>query len=268
LAAGGREESGAFQNASRNVEVAASVPDVRAAATRGLSSVSALIAETDDRLAGWVQTTVGAVEVWLGAPRPEAGGSGVSLYLMELVPAPAPQGGRRPPLQFSARYLVTTWAADAHEAHRLLEELLFAAMDATDLEVDLEPLPGAAWAAFGVAPRPSFLVRVPMRRERPERPVKLVRVPPVVETVPVAALQGVVVGPADVPLAGARVELPALGLATRTDPDGRFRFGSVPAEGPPLLLKVSARGRETSVRAEGGMSRPEGLVIRMTAMEG
>ena len=227
-----------------------------------------MIAETDDRLGGWVKATAGAVEVWLGEPRREAPGTGVGLYLMELVPAPPPQGGRRPPLQFSARYLVTAWAPDTRAAHQLLEELLFAAMDAPELEVDLEPLPGAAWAAFGVAPRPSFLLRVPVRRERPERPVKLVRVPPVVQLVPVATLEGVVVGPSNVPLAGARVELPALGLATRTDPDGRFRFGSVPAEGPPLLVKVSAKGREMSVRAEGGMSRPEGLLIRMTAMEG
>lgn len=230
-----------------------------------------MIAETDDSLESWIKATVGAVEVWLGEPRREAERAGVGLYLMELVPARPAQGGRRPPLQFCARYLVTTWAADAHTAHRILADLLFAAMDSPNLEVDLEPLSGTAWAAFGVPPRPSFLLRVPVRRARPERPVKRVRVPPVVETVPVMALEGLVLGPSETRLAGARVEIPALGLTTRTDPDGRFRFANVPAQGAPLLVRVSAKGREMSVKtaagAEGAAERPDGLVIRMT-MEG
>jgi hypothetical protein len=228
-----------------------------------------MIEQIDHRLSEWVRGAVReGVEIRLDPPRRTTDGASVGLYLLDLVPTPPARGTKRPPLQFSARYLVTTRAAEPAEAHRLLGELLFAAMESTDFEVELDPLPLAAWSSFDVAPQPSFMLRVPVRRERPEMPVKLVRQPPVIRTVPVTTLHGVVQGPSGMPVAGARVEVPGLGVSTSTDFKGRFRFGNVPADDTAFEIKVSARGREMSVQVEGDAGRPEGLVIQMTAMEG
>jgi len=98
--------------------------------------------------------------------------------------------------------------------------------------------------------------------------VPLVRMPPIVKTVPVTDLHGQVIGPTGVPVPGAQVALPEFGLATRTDIDGHFRFRSVPTEGPAPTLRVRAKGQDHSFATEGKVGFAEGLVVRLTVMEG
>jgi hypothetical protein len=175
----------------------------------------------------------------------------VSLYLLELSPSPASpasnSGARRLPLQVVLNYLVTTWAKEPQEAHRLLSLLAFAAMEVVDFEVKLEAIPVAAWAAFAVKPRPSFILRVPLRLERQETPGKLVRKPIQVSFTPLVSLSGVVLTPDDVPVAGAYVTLPSMKLSEHTDRNGRFNFPAVPVEPRTKLLSIRAKGQEQSV---------------------
>lgn len=220
-----------------------------------------MIEEVDQRLKDWAGTVIKDTPVSLAAPSASDTGRGVGLYLMDLAHAPPPRTVKRPPLRISLRYLVTTWAEQPEEAHGLLGQLVFAAMDSAEFEVDLDLVPVSVWRAFGVAPRPSFVLRVPLQRERPEPEVKLVRGPLEVETSPVQSLQGVVLGPQEVPLVGARVELPALRLSTRTDSKGRFHFSTVPAGPSAKLLRITAKGRELSVKTEGDAGR-EPMVIQ------
>lgn len=209
-----------------------------------------MIEDVDQHLKDWARTVVKDVAVSLTIPFGAEAEEGVGLYLLDLAHAPPPRTAKRPPLRISLRYLVTTWAKDPERAHSLLGQLVFAAMDSTEFEVDLDPVPVAVWRAFGVPPRPSFVLRVPLQRERPEPAVTLVRAPLVVEASPVQSLQGVVLGPQELPVVGARVELPALRLSTRTDSKGGFRFSAVPAQPARQLLRVTAKGRELSVQTE------------------
>jgi hypothetical protein len=164
-----------------------------------------MITDIDDQLADWVENVLGPVAFSLGPPEQAPADAGVSCYLMELLDNPPLRTSRRPPLQIFLRYLVTIWASAPKEAHQMLEDLLFATMEAPDLQVEVEPLTAAGWRALGVTPRPSFFLRVPLRRERPQPGVKLVRQPLGIEAVPVASLQGQVVGVGGVPLARAVV---------------------------------------------------------------
>jgi hypothetical protein len=239
--------------------------------------------QTDRRLKEWVRAVLGDTAVSLDQPRDTSAESGVGLYLLEVIAAPAARGATRPPLRLELRYLVTTWAEEPEEAHRLLGTLLVAALEGSDFEVDLEPLPAATWAAFGAAPRPSFRLRVPFRHARPEPVTRIVRVPldgqaphtpPTLHWEPLLSLYGLVLGtlggPAggdEIPLMGARVELPALRRAVHTDPQGRFHFQGVPSQTPPTL-RITAKGQEVLVKAEQPTSEREPLVIRFTFVEG
>jgi hypothetical protein len=184
------------------------------------------------------------VNVSLEPPSTSAGARGVSLYLLELVSSPPPRGANRPPLQFALRYLVTTWAEQADEAHRLLGEIAFAALAEPEFDTLLEPLPPECWLAFGVAPRPAFLLQVPVRQEQPQPQAGIVRHPLVVNTVPVRVVQGVVLTTDGVPLTGVRVSLAGISNATTTDPRGRFRLEMAPADGREQSLRLRIRGRE------------------------
>jgi Pvc16 N-terminal domain len=207
-----------------------------------------VIEQADARLAEWAGAVAGTgVQVALSAPVNQPSGTGVSLFLMDLVSLPPMRGQRRAPLQLALRYLVTAWGADPHAEHRLLGELVAAAMQEEDFEVLLAPTPPETWLALGASPRPAFVLQVPVRQARPEPAVPRVRGPLVVRGVGLAPLAGVVLGPGDIPVAAARVEVPSAGAVAETDPDGRFRFPMLPVEPRQKLVRVRARGRQIDV---------------------
>jgi hypothetical protein len=223
------------------------------------------IGDADTRLAEWVASITPGAEVSYEPPAAAPAGKGVSLYLYELRPQPPPRT-RMPPVQATLRYLVTAWAASQVDAHALLGDLILAALETADMEVDQEPVPLEVWRLFGTPPRPSFVLSVGLRRDRDEPPVSMVRQQMIVKTAELRPLRGVVVGPGDVPLAGARVEIPLANLATMTDRLGRFAFAAVAAGEYPARLRVLARNRELTLTADVHSNEP--LVIHFEPLEG
>jgi len=204
--------------------------------------------EFDERLKSWVTSEIPGIAVSLGAPERQRSGRGVGLYLLEITPSPPPSTNRRPPLQLSLRYLITAWSTSPEESHQILVQLTFAAMESRDFQVEPDSIPMSVWTAFGVDPQPSLVLRMPWRRERPVETI-LVREPLKIQSSPVMAFHGVLLGPGDVPLSDCRVEVPALGFSTSTDHKGRFYFPNVPSVGPKKLL-IKAKGRELPVNSD------------------
>lgn len=200
-----------------------------------------MIQEADAQVSAWIGGVAGA-PVWLERPRDHGEEKGVGLYLLELGEQPPAREGRQAPLQIQLRYLVTTWAGSAEEEHRILGRLVFAALERTDWQVALRSLAPETWAALGVPPRPAFVLQVPLRVERPAPIARRVRSPLLVHVVASVPFAGRVVGPGDLPVAGARVELPSLSAAAETDWDGRFLFPKVPAEPRTKRIRVLAKG--------------------------
>jgi hypothetical protein len=134
----------------------------------------------DGRLKDWVLQIIGPAEISLDVPGKAQSGKGVSLYLFELSNAFPAIGTSLPPLKLELHYLVTTWAEQPEEAHNLIGRLAFAALANSGFEVDLNPLPVETWRAFATAPRPAFVLRVPVSSERPATPAKPVTQPLVI----------------------------------------------------------------------------------------
>jgi hypothetical protein len=226
-----------------------------------------MIDQVDAELADWAKRAGGVDEVQLGPPSDPASGPAVGLYLLDIRDRPQAAGSGLPPIQVSLRYLVTSWASDPVAAHNVLGKLLFAALADPAMEVDLAPLEAATWAALNCAPRPSFWLQVPLRQARPTTPVPVVRSPMLVQLSPFSTLFGQVVGPADVPVTGARVALPDLEVVQETDRSGRFQFDMVPMEADGLELVVSARGQQMKVQANSPTSESSPLVVHFDSLE-
>jgi hypothetical protein len=222
-----------------------------------------MIDEIDSKLAAWVGKITEHVAVSMASPGAAESGPEVRLYLMELLHSPTPRGTRRPTLLMTLRYLVTTHAPEPQAAHKLLGALVVAALQNTEFEVEQEPLPSSLWTALNIAPRPAFVLRVPFRHELPEHIAPPVRLPLVVKQLPLRSFEGRVVGPENIPIMNARVELPALDLFTNTDSKGRFHFSSVPAAPGARLLRVRAKGQEFSINTEQAATDKEPLVIQL-----
>lgn len=220
-----------------------------------------MLNQTDNRLREWVETVLDDVTLTFAPPGAAPSGQGVGLYLIAFDAAPPPRTPTRSPLQFTAVYLVTVWGYDDVEAaHRLLGDLLFAALDTNEFEVDLKPLADSAWAAFGVPPQPSFFLRALVRRDRPEPEVKLVRQPLIVHTTPMIGLRGVLLGPGDLPIVGAYIEISSLDIYTRTDNRGQFYFSGLPAQPRAQKLTIRAKKRAMQVTVEPSDDQP--VIIR------
>src|SRR4051794_36612495 len=225
----------------------------------------------DERIKEWVEGSVPDAAVRFEPPASSAGSDdhdGVGIFLLDLLDDHLPMGQGRTPLQLVLRYLVTAVAADPAAANRTLVELAFAAMDHEDLEPEFAPLDARLWMALGVPPRPSFILRVPVRKEREQPRVTPVTEPLVVQSSAVRPYSGLVLGPGEIPISGAYVELPSLRLTATTDARGRFRFAAVPADPPVKQLRVSARGRQFPVSVEEPDSDGEPAVIRLNLVEG
>lgn len=226
-----------------------------------------MIDEVDRELERWAGNVLGDGLAKVGPLDPAASGRGVSLYLLEVVHGPPSRGARQPMLDLALRYLVTSWSEGPSEAHRLLGELLFAAAASADYEIELGSPPLDLWVALGVPPRPAFILRVPVRRPLPVHRAPLVRRPVTLEIAAAGRLTGLCVGPENIPLAGALVELPALNVRTRTDHEGRFAFSSVPRGPSPLLVRATAKGRTVTVHAGARGAGTDPLVIAFDMTE-
>ncbi|MET0773562.1 MAG: hypothetical protein ABWZ82_10790, partial [Candidatus Limnocylindrales bacterium] len=132
-----------------------------------------MIDSTDLDLVTWAEGVLPGMPVALDPPgAQDVGTPGVGLYLLELRQHPPMRSSRPEPLRLWARYLVHAWAPLPAQAHEMLFELAFSALEREDLDVDLEPPAPDVWFALGVAPRPCFRVGVPVRRARVTPPVK------------------------------------------------------------------------------------------------
>ncbi|HVU10718.1 MAG TPA: carboxypeptidase-like regulatory domain-containing protein, partial [Phototrophicaceae bacterium] len=198
-----------------------------------------------------VTSVAGSVTVALTPPRdPPQVDPVVHVYLMGIVPALTAPDPRKLPRQVMLDYLIAVRGSDPERAHKLLGTLVLAALDSTEFTLNYDPLPVETWLAFGTEPQPAFVLRVPLVRERPAADVQLVRQPMVLREASIASLQGVVLGPKDLPLAGVLVELPGLRQYQRTDAQGHFRFPTVPLDPPVKSLRVSGKGHELDVSIE------------------
>lgn len=221
---------------------------------------------TDERLSKWIGTAVGNVNVSLALPTESPAGEGVSLYLLSFANCPPPRTSERPPLQILLRYLVTAWAATQQKSHQLLGDLAFAAMATAEFTVDLDPQPPDMWLALKLTPRPAFILSLPVRQERQKARVEYVRSALIVKAEPMTQLVGRVVGPGELPIAGARVEIPSLQLFNYTDANGQFRFLGLPGASAKRELRVMAKGRQFDVTVDSPSDTTRPVVIQFDPM--
>ena len=227
-----------------------------------------MIEAADTRLREWLAEKVAAdVALSVGSPDAPFPKEGVGFYLLEIIPAPAARSTPAPPFQILLRYLITTADLDVTVAHRLLGNLVFAALADDKIDVESAPVPLEMWRAFAVPPRPALVVRLPLRIEREQRLAPRVRQPLEMGGAALDTVLGVVIGPGDLPVMNARVEELGTGVTTLTDYAGRFRFARLPVEGTRLRFRVSAKGVQTDVVRERGAEASQRMTIRLPIEE-
>src|SRR5262245_53848228 len=88
----------------------------------------AMIEKIDQEIREWISSTITDTEVVLGLPNDNAEDEQVGLYLMDLSQGNCARVGKIPPLKIDLRYLVTVKSPRTEQAHRILGELILAAI--------------------------------------------------------------------------------------------------------------------------------------------
>jgi Pvc16 N-terminal domain len=228
-----------------------------------------MVDEVDQRLKDWAIKLLPGVEVSFAPPSDaKADFRGVGVYLLDVLQSPPPSTLKRPPLQVMLRYLITTWSEKPEDAHKMMGQLAMGALDEAGFLVETEAVPSELWRAFGIVPRPCIIVRMPLRQERKDPRAKAVLSPLQVTVSPVTSFFGLLIGPGDIPLADAAVEVPSLRLLTRSDRKGQFGFRSVPSQAP-LDLRIRAKSKEFRLTIDEPHPAPEDpLKIPLDVLEG
>lgn len=215
------------------------------------------------RTTEWARRAVGdgaTVRIGLAAPDERRDGPIVALHPLGLAPEQEVRGtATRAPFRFRVRYLVTT-DGPVDQGPELFDLLLAAAVADGSMTVSVDPLAPEWWLALGVTPRPAFVVEVGASIDRATEVAPRVRAPMAVRAVALRPLAGRLVGPGDIPLAGARVEVAATRAVTRTGPTGAFRFAAVPDTEGATQLRINARGLHLVADVEVG--HDDDVVIR------
>ena len=234
-----------------------------------------MLAETDQKLAQWAESIIGK-EAIVSLATPSRAGHGdssmVNLYLMEVIPQSVfrqmelDKIRRKHPLKVNCRYLINTRSKSPEKAHKLLGNLLFAALQEPSYEVERAPLSFEAWRAFDIPPRPSFMLNVPVVHEFPEPDLPMVESGIGLDNAPMGKLKGRIYGPRDIPLVGLRVTLPTLKRSSLTDVAGQFYFPAIPSQPPVKTLEVKGKrkNKPISITIEEAEQDEDGLLIRLT----
>ena len=224
-----------------------------------------MIQQIDAHLAKWIKQTIN-IDPSFEVPRNAGAGLGVNLYLYEIVQDPQLARSTRPFPQPALRYLVTAYGTNAPAAHEILGLLLtqaaqehsLAVTDAAGietsyrLELELEPMPSQIWSAFGIDPRPCFILRVQLPQDWPLRPAAPpAMLPPAVTTKPLISLHGLIRWrneSAIAPVIAARAELSSPHRQAYSDSQGRFVIGP--------LLPNDSQQYTLDMRLPNGLSLP------------
>jgi hypothetical protein len=219
---------------------------------------------------GWIKPAVGEVAIGFGPVEPEPPqdrATAIRLTFLGITPAtPARTVSRQPQsLLMFARYLVTVSAPSRIEADRLIVSLGFAALDRGSPELERDGAGPDLWLALRAVARPALVVREVLERPRVVRPAPLVRQPAVTEYASSRRVAGRVVGPGNMPITGAKIEILSAGLVTYSDHRGEFVLAGVPTGPPDPTLAITAKGVRLTVRAEASSKEP--LVISVPLPE-
>jgi hypothetical protein len=197
-------------------------------------------------LIDWIGVVLPGVNVSARSLAAHEREDGVDVRLAGLSPR-APPRVPAPPSIVELEYLITLRMSDVFNEQRLLADLLLAAIDQPEYEIVTARSAAELCVTLGIPPATGFVLKTPLLRPRVVKRAPLVRFPLQVHTADLCVLEGKLLGPGDVPIAGAVIS--TNDRLSRTDANGNFHIPGVPDDGKAVALHVRARGIEAQMTA-------------------
>lgn len=207
-----------------------------------------MIDEIDRRLKEWITTVIDSqLAITFEHPGTKKDQSAISVYLYGMEYSTPNSTTREIPLQIALSYLLTVQSDDQVESHKYLGKILYAARSQSDMEVGFPALPAQFWQAMGIAPLPHFSLRVPLMMTREVEHCPVIKTQPHIGISTITHITGIVVGPLDQPIPGAKIILPHSKTVIYTDNKGEFSTTADANSQRTFNCKVDAKGKQFSI---------------------
>ncbi|SES63798.1 Protein of unknown function [Nitrosomonas marina] len=207
-----------------------------------------MIDEIDRRLKEWITMVIdGQLAITFEHPGTERNQPTVSVYLYDMEYSTPNSTTREIPFQISLSYLLTVQSDDQVESHKYLGKILYAAKSQSDMEVGFPALPAQFWQAIGIAPLPHFSLQIPLMITRETEHIPTIKAQPHIGISSVTQITGVVVGPSDQPIPGAKIMLPHSKTVAYTNNKGLFSIAADANLQRAFNCKIDAKGKQFSI---------------------
>ena len=227
-----------------------------------------MIDEIDQSLKEWVATVIDSkYEVSLEHPGITNNKPTVSLYLYSMDNSMPSSTARDIPLEITLSYLLTVQSENLLESHRFLGNLLFAAKNRSDLEVDFSALPAEFWQSFGTPPLPHFCLRLPMVMPRKTEQIPKIKVPPRIDIGSITNIKGFILGPSNHPIPGAKITLDNAKTVAYSDNKGLFSIAADTKALHEFSCKIEAKGEQFSITVPMKKTQNAPITIHLDTLE-
>lgn len=227
-----------------------------------------MIDEIDFRLKKWIATVIDSTfQVSFDHPGKIENKPTVSVYLFNLDNSMPASVAREIPFQVNLSYLLTVQSSNQMESHQTLGKLLFAAKDQSDFEVGFHSLPSGFWRAFGTVPLPYFIIRLQLIKQRKEEQVPRIIEPPRIDIGNLTSLDGIVLGPNNIPIAAAKITLDHSKTIFYTDKNGCFSIATDLTSRKSFNCKIDAKGKKFSISVPFEETQYKPITIHLDTIE-
>lgn len=227
-----------------------------------------MIDEIDHRLKEWIATVIDSkYDVSFEYPASGSNKPTVSVYLYQMENAVPRSAARDIPLEITLSYLLTVQSEDQPEAHRTLGNLLFAAKSRSDLEVGFPALSADFWRALGIVPLPHFCLRLPLAMARVIEQTPRIKAPPSINVGSLTQLKGLILGPGNQPVAGAKITLAHSNTFTYADNSGSFSIAADSKSQRQLDCRIDAKGKQFSISVPIQKTQIPSVTIHLDTLE-
>lgn len=207
-----------------------------------------MIDEIDLRLKEWIATVIDSnFQISFEHPGKLDNKPTVSVYLYSLDNSMPTSVAREIPLQITLSYLLTVKSENQMESHQTLGKLLFAAKEQADFEVEFPALPTGYWQSFGTVPLPYFTIRLLLVKARNAEQVPRIIEPPRVDIGTLSNIEGIILGPNNIPISAAKITLEHTKTVSYTDNNGCFSIATNSASLKIFNCKIDAKGKQFSI---------------------
>lgn len=228
-----------------------------------------MIDKLDRQLKAWISETIKQdTDISFAPPSLSSDKTIVSAYLYKLDNSLANSTARNIPFQITLCYLITVQSNNPIESHKLLGELLLAANERSDINIDLSGFNADFWQSLNMPPQPHFVMKIPLTlTEQSNETPAIIKEPTIVDLGFIKNIKGLLLGPDKQPISGAKITSTSTNATVLTNNNGIFSITTGAKELKTFNCLIHTKGQQFSLSVPIKAEQNSPITIHLDTLE-